>query len=118
MFPTNARARRRPAVPLILSCVCLTVGPHATAIATESAISAACRPLVPEPGVTRGRIAGKNITFRAEASEQIVQGVEDCSWATMSSVAYLAEPPESSRPVTFLFNGGPGAATVALREGL
>jgi carboxypeptidase C (cathepsin A) len=33
-------------------------------------------------------------------------------------VAYVADPPDSSRPVTFSFNGGPGSSSVWLHLGL
>src|SRR5262245_20152019 len=104
MFPANSS--RHPAAMLALTCVCLTFGPRIGVVAAKSANSAACRPLVPQPGISEGRIAAKNITFHAEASERVVQGAEGCSWATMSSVAYSAELGEPSRPLTFVFNGG------------
>jgi carboxypeptidase C (cathepsin A) len=38
-------------------------------------------------------------------------------FAELFSVSYLTEPPDSKRPITFVFNGGPGASSAYLHLG-
>lgn len=63
---------------------------------------------------------GKTINFTATASETYLKNDKDEAVASIWSVAYtknnLAE--SSTRPVTFIFNGGPGSASVWLHMGL
>ncbi|WP_374469964.1 hypothetical protein [Phenylobacterium sp.] len=84
-------------------------------------VSAAAEAQVPAPATIRGvaRIRGKTIPYRAVASEIVLPTATGAPGATVFSAAYLAEGAAAARrPVTFLFNGGPGGATIALREGL
>lgn len=76
---------------------------------------------LPAPASMSGRVTinGKTIAYRGVASEIILPTKTGAPGATVFSATYLqdgANPAE--RPVTFLFNGGPGGATIALREGL
>lgn len=76
---------------------------------------------VPATAVTYGRVTirGKVIGYRAEAGETVMRNAHGVPRATIFSVSYLAQPSlERSRPVTFIFNGGPGGATWSLREAL
>lgn len=77
--------------------------------------------VVPAMGSFRGSttIRGKAVAWSAEAGETLVKGKSGKARATMSSVAYMADDGDpATRPVAFYYNGGPGSATVALREGL
>ena len=79
---------------------------------------------VPEPKsfVTQHQIQNGNrkIAYRATASERYLKNSDGEPVASVWSVAYtaseIANP--ASRPVTFIFNGGPGSASVWLHMGL
>src|SRR5882757_359484 len=64
------------------------------------------------------RIGGQRIEYQAVAGTLVIDDSHDEPAVTMSYVAYLksgASP--SSRPVTFLWNGGPGSSTMWLHLG-
>lgn len=64
-------------------------------------------------------VRGHEIPYRAEAGEMLMRNAAGQPRATVFSVAYLAQTVDpTTRPIAFLFNGGPGGATIALREGL
>lgn len=78
----------------------------------QTAIPTAVRP---------GRISvrGKAIGYRAETGEMLMRNASGQARATIFSVAYLAERADpKTRPVSFVWNGGPGGATWHLREHL
>lgn len=71
--------------------------------------------------ITRGRatVRGTALKYRAEAGETVLRNAAGVPRATIFSVAYLAEGVLGrNRPVTFLFNGGPGGATWNLRQAI
>ena len=97
----------------------LTLGLATTSLAGGRAWSA--EPLTPEPAVIRGeaKAGGRTVAYRAVAAETVLPGPDGAPEATLFSTAYFAEGEDAAaRPVTFFFNGGPGAATIDLREGL
>lgn len=63
---------------------------------------------------------GKLIKFSSIASETYLRNEEGDSVASIWSVAYIQEgvSDQTKRPVTFLFNGGPGSASVWLQMGM
>ncbi|HEY0784064.1 MAG TPA: peptidase S10, partial [Thermoanaerobaculia bacterium] len=61
-------------------------------------------------------VGGKTIRYRALAGDILI-GADDKPKARMFYVAYLAEGAGKERPLTFLFNGGPGSASVWLHLG-
>ncbi len=79
---------------------------------------------IPEPKVfiTNHQITsgGKEIKYRAIASETYLKNKSDEPVASIWSVAYVQEGirNQASRPVTFVFNGGPGSASVWLHMGM
>ena len=79
---------------------------------------------IPEPKVfiTNHQITsgGKEIKYRAIASETYLKNKSDVPVASIWSVAYVQEGirNQASRPVTFVFNGGPGSASVWLHMGM
>jgi carboxypeptidase C (cathepsin A) len=78
-------------------------------------------PGIPAPATMRGtiNIRGRSIAYRGVASEIVLPNAAGGPGTTIFSAAYLEEGADpAKRPVTFLFNGGPGGATIALREGL
>lgn len=96
------------------------LAPTATLNAATESSATALRDL-PLPASVERKVVirGKTIPYSATASENSMRDADGRVDATISSIAYVASGrPERSRPVTFLFNGGPGSATIALREGL
>lgn len=87
------------------------LAPHALAAGESSTPPAA----MIEDRVT---IGSRAVAYRAIAAEQVLRGAGGEAEATFFGLSYLALPADPRRPVTFLFNGGPGGATIALREGL
>ena len=79
---------------------------------------------IPEPKsfVSSGQITngGKPIKYKVTASETYLKNDKDESVASIWSVAYIQEgiSDPSKRPVTFVFNGGPGSASVWLHMGM
>lgn len=62
-------------------------------------------------------IGGREVRYRGEAGEMVMTDAAGRPRATIFSVAYLAEGQKAeSRPVTFVFNGGPGGASNSLRQ--
>nr|WP_281178383.1 hypothetical protein [Amycolatopsis jejuensis] len=60
---------------------------------------------------------GKPIDYTARWTSYPVLGADGEAIATVSATAYVAEPVDPARPVTFLFNGGPGASSSPLHMG-
>lgn len=79
---------------------------------------------IPEPKsfITSHQInsGGKAIPYRAVASETYLKNGSGEPVASLWSVAYLKADAKdvSKRPVTFVFNGGPGSASVWLHMGM
>jgi carboxypeptidase C (cathepsin A) len=93
----------------------------------------------PEQSETSGTVAieGKKVDYKAVAGTMIVhpEGWDDAAWreqsdkdlddkkdvkaeASMFYVAYFKKgAPSADRPITFLYNGGPGSSTVWLHMG-
>ena len=63
---------------------------------------------------------GKTIRYKATASETYLKNEKDKPVASIWSVAYTQEGISdlTKRPVTFIFNGGPGSASVWLHMGM
>ncbi len=78
-------------------------------------------PQIQAPVVTRHKltVAGKEISYTATAGELPVQNDAGEKEADIFYIAYTADntPPGSRRPLVFVFNGGPGAASVWLHMG-
>lgn len=73
----------------------------------------------PKRSVTRhsGRFGGQTIGYTATAGETYLKGDDGSPRATIFSVSYVKDGKDPSRPVTFLFNGGPGSGSVWLHMG-
>jgi carboxypeptidase C (cathepsin A) len=66
----------------------------------------------------KGRFGGTEISYRALAGELTLRDEAEKPKALMFYVAYLAQGPRSAeRPITFLFNGGPGSSSIWLHLG-
>lgn len=68
----------------------------------------------------QGTFGGKAMRFKATAQETYLKNDHDEPVASIWSVAYTQEGTSdfSKRPVTFVFNGGPGSASVWLHMGM
>ncbi|SMD42172.1 Carboxypeptidase C (cathepsin A) [Aquiflexum balticum DSM 16537] len=78
---------------------------------------------IPDPVVFetshQGTFHGKGISYKAIAGETYLKNSEGEPSAAIWSTAYIKEEPDASkRPVTFIFNGGPGSASVWLHMGV
>jgi len=73
----------------------------------------------PNVSVTRhtGTFGGQRIAYTATAGETFLRAEDGTPRAAIFSVSYVREPRDPSRPVTFLFNGGPGSGSVWLHMG-
>jgi carboxypeptidase C (cathepsin A) len=77
---------------------------------------------VPPPivSMTRhaGTFGGQRIAYRATASETYLKAPDGTPKASIFSISYVREgPADPNRPVTFLFNGGPGSGSLWLHMG-
>jgi carboxypeptidase C (cathepsin A) len=66
----------------------------------------------------RGRFGDRGLRYRVEAGEMHLPGEDGEPDAAIFTFAYLAEEAGTDRPVTFVFNGGPGSASLWLHMGL
>lgn len=66
------------------------------------------------------RIAGKRVRYRAEVERSVLPTAQGKPGARVVSVAYLRDgiADQPARPVLFVFNGGPGSASLWLHLGL
>jgi carboxypeptidase C (cathepsin A) len=73
----------------------------------------------PQRSVTRhgGTFGGQRINYTATAGETFLRADNGTPRASIFSTAYVKEPRDPNRPVTFLFNGGPGSGSLWLHMG-
>jgi carboxypeptidase C (cathepsin A) len=62
-------------------------------------------------------VAGETLTYAAEAGSIPLRDTQGKTTAEIFYVAYSLEPQNPKRPITFVFNGGPGAASAYLHLG-
>ncbi|MFD2203754.1 S10 family peptidase [Shivajiella indica] len=78
---------------------------------------------IPEPVIFEtqheGTFHGQKIKYKAIAGEMFLKNSDGEAVAALWSTSYLKEDPNpSKRPVTFIFNGGPGSASIWLHMGV
>jgi carboxypeptidase C (cathepsin A) len=87
----------------------------------EEAAAAAPAAPVPPPtiSVTRhgGTFGGQRMRYVATAGETYLKAEDGTPKASLFSIAYVKEPRDPNRPITFLFNGGPGSGSLWLHMG-
>jgi carboxypeptidase C (cathepsin A) len=73
----------------------------------------------PSVSVTRhsGVFGGQRIAYTATAGETYLKAEDGTPKASLFSIAYVKEPRDPGRPVSFLFNGGPGSGSLWLHMG-
>ncbi|MBY9066749.1 peptidase S10 [Hyphomonas sp. WL0036] len=89
--------------------------------AAEAKKEAEAKP-VPDPVFFKqthtGTFGGQKITYRVESGETYIAGEDGEPAASLFTVSYIRENAPGPRPVSFVFNGGPGSASVWLHLGL
>lgn len=76
--------------------------------------------LKPKKSVTTGSVTieGKVVNYRAEAGTLILKNSDDLPTISIFYTAYFkTDEKTSQRPITFIYNGGPGSATIWLHMG-
>lgn len=63
-------------------------------------------------------IGGKRLSYKAVAAEQYITNLSGEPIARFFSFSYIKQPASDRRPVMFVFNGGPGSASVWLHMGI
>src|SRR5690348_2015481 len=56
-----------------------------------------------------GTFGGQHLTYVATAGETYLKDDKGEDIASLFSVSYVRTPADAARPVTFVFNGGPGS---------
>src|SRR5215510_10468604 len=77
-------------------------------------------PAAPHQFVTHHKIqiGAVTLAYTADAGEIVLPDAEGAPKASIFSVSYVKEGSDSAnRPITFLFNGGPGSSAVWLHLG-
>lgn len=103
--------------------LCLSSAPLLAQTAARPGASDADRPAAakvePLVSVTRhsGSFGGQRIAYTATASDTFLKDDKGNPRARIFSVSYIKDAPEANRPVTFLFNGGPGSGSLWLHMG-
>jgi carboxypeptidase C (cathepsin A) len=74
---------------------------------------------LPPPSITEHsmRLAGAEVPYTAKAGPLALRDGKGKLLASIFYVAYTREPQDTKRPITFVFNGGPGAASAYLHLG-
>ncbi len=66
----------------------------------------------------QGTFAGRQVRYTATAGTLLIRNEEDKPYGSMFYAAYTEDGAEAKqRPITFLYNGGPGSATLWLHMG-
>ena len=129
----------RLAVYMLVVVACLILNPEAQAQDTRSAAQTPATgaethkdadhkdadkdatPIPPERAVTTHHelaMGGKTLKYTATAGTMLIRDEEDKPYGSIFYVAYTLDGVEpQSRPVSFLYNGGPGSATLWLHMG-
>src|SRR5688500_17269717 len=76
-------------------------------------------PPPPTVSTTRhtGTFGGQRVAYAATAGETWLKAEDGTPKASIFSIAYVKQPRDPSRPVTFLFNGGPCSGSLGLPLG-
>ena len=105
----------------LLLLPCLLAAQGAGGQANDSPEKPAAPPSSPKEFVTRHtlEIGGKTLRYRAVAGETFLKNDKGMPKASVFSISYLLDGVDASsqRPITFLFNGGPGSTATWLHLG-
>ncbi|HEY9520083.1 MAG TPA: hypothetical protein VIQ39_00910, partial [Methyloceanibacter sp.] len=94
-------------------------GPNSKSADSDNAEAKSVAPLLPPTSMTHHtiKVQGVPLDYTAEAGTIPLPGADGKSAADIFYVAYTREPKNAKRPITFVFNGGPGAAAAYLHLG-
>ena len=99
----------------------LSAAPAAAQKAEDKDAAAKEAPAVKAPtvSVTRhsGTFGGQRINYTATAGETYLKAEDGTPRAAIFSTSYVKDGKDPNRPVTFLYNGGPGSGSVWLHMG-
>ena len=86
---------------------------------TDHVTQEAARAQLPAKAITlhTATLAGKEVRYSTEAGALALKNPQGTTKAEIFHVAYATEPEDAKRPITFVFNGGPGAASAYLHLG-
>lgn len=114
------RSRRMLALALLTSTVSATLFPTGAIAQDQEKTEAKPASSYAANSASRklsGTFGGKRISYTATVQEQVLKDDDDKPKAAIVTMSYVAEPRDTSRPVTFLYNGGPGSGSVWLQMG-
>ena len=124
MHPRSSFARRVIAASLMMAISAWTAPAHADnpmpgADAPAAPARAASTTPTPNRATTHhsGTFNGVRVEYRAIAGETFLPGSTGRPRAAIFSTSYIRDGNDPNRPVTFLFNGGPGSGSVWLHMG-
>ncbi len=105
--------------PLLLAAAATLAVPALAQEKPADKAAAAAKQYEPNSASQRftGTFGGQRITYTATVEEQVLKDDKGTPKAAIVTTSYVAEPRDPSRPVTFLFNGGPGSASLWLQLG-
>ncbi|HEY6403468.1 MAG TPA: hypothetical protein VI479_18740, partial [Blastocatellia bacterium] len=99
-----------------------TPAPTATGQGGQGGQQRSLPPLEEKTSVTHGsvRISGQEIKYTATAANYIIKSPEGAPKASFFFVGYTKDdaPDKSKRPISFIYNGGPGSASSYTHMGL
>jgi carboxypeptidase C (cathepsin A) len=123
-LPAALYAQEKAAPPIatpVAPSPAVTPAPARTATTVEApkADAAAASEVVPQIVRTlhSGNFGGQRMRYSATIGETIVKNKDGVPEVAVVTTAYIREPRDANRPITFLFNGGPGSGTVWLMMG-
>ncbi|MEO0418837.1 MAG: peptidase S10, partial [Pseudomonadota bacterium] len=75
--------------------------------------------ITPQEKTTRhsGTFGGVRMNYSATIKETILEGKDGKQEAVIVTTTYMKDPSDTSRPVFFIYNGGPGSGSVWLQMG-
>src|SRR5437660_1601933 len=87
--------------------------------AAAESVKPEAKPAEEKPVVTHHKITagGKTLAYTATTGRMAIKNDQGVMEAQMFYVAYTLDSSGAKRPLTFAFNGGPGAATIWLHMG-
>ncbi|WP_309601912.1 S10 family serine carboxypeptidase-like protein [Sphingomonas sp.] len=95
------------------------IKPAVPAAATKEKPAEPVEKIVPQQRSTKlsGMFGGQRVNYTATIGETIIAGDDGTQKAAIVTTAYVKDGRDPARPVTFLFNGGPGSGSVWLQMG-
>ena len=93
--------------------------PAAPAAAAKEKPAEPVEKIIPQKHSTKlsGTFGGQRVNYTATIGETIISGEDGTQKAAIVTTAYVKDGRDPNRPVTFLFNGGPGSGSVWLQMG-